>query len=191
MGLLSEGINEVIATTRLNAAPMGIINRNNKLLMNLYRGSHTAANVEADGWIVANFTYDPILWVRTAFEDLEPNAFVDMTINGKTMCHLHDAEAWAAFDATIQKKSRESIVVSLTPLKEEISNLRLHPVNRGFNNLIEAAVHVTRYVRFKDQYLLDLINHHGTLVRRCGGLPEQRALDMLMEYLEKNTKKID
>ena len=61
MGLLTEGINEVIATTRFNAAPMGIISRGGELRMMLFHGSHTAANIERDGWVVANFVYDPVL----------------------------------------------------------------------------------------------------------------------------------
>ncbi|MDD1713281.1 MAG: DUF447 family protein, partial [Methanoregulaceae archaeon] len=49
MGLLREGINEVIATTRGNAAPMGIIFREGKITMMVFRGSHTAARLSSDG----------------------------------------------------------------------------------------------------------------------------------------------
>jgi len=51
MGLLAEGINEVIATTAFNAAPMGIRYENRKYTLTLFSGSHTAANIERDGWV--------------------------------------------------------------------------------------------------------------------------------------------
>jgi len=72
MGLLREGINEVIATTRGNAAPMGIIVREGKLTMVVFRESHTAARLSSDGWVVANFLFDPVVYVKTAFDDRLP-----------------------------------------------------------------------------------------------------------------------
>ena len=70
MGLLKGGINEVIATTAFNAAPIGIHYREKKYHAVLFLGSHTAENIARDGWVVANFVHDPVLYVKTAFEDL-------------------------------------------------------------------------------------------------------------------------
>ena len=52
MGLLKPGINEVIATTEFNAAPMGIIFREGVARMVVFSGSHTAKNIENE---VLNF----------------------------------------------------------------------------------------------------------------------------------------
>ena len=46
MGLLKPGINEVIATTEFNAAPMGIIFKEGIARMVIFSGSHTAKNIE-------------------------------------------------------------------------------------------------------------------------------------------------
>ena len=70
MGLIKGGINEVIATTAFNAAPIGIHYRDKTASMIIFSGSHTAKNLERDGWVVANLVHDPVLYVRTAFEDL-------------------------------------------------------------------------------------------------------------------------
>ncbi|RXE56242.1 hypothetical protein ABH15_08865 [Methanoculleus taiwanensis] len=185
MGLLTEGINEVIATTRGNAAPMGIICRGASPHMVLFRGSHTAENVVRDGWIVANFVYDPVLYVRTAFDDLPKEAFLEEEVCGRMMQRLADAEAWIAFDAAVERSSSEAHVVRLTPLREEVVSLRLHPVNRGFNSIVDATVHATRYVRTGDPWLGDLIGHHAGLVRKCGGARELEALDLLQQYIER------
>ena len=185
MGLLREGINEVIATTRLNAAPMGIINRKAEPRMVLFHGSHTADHVAREGWVVANFIFDPVIYVRTAFDDLPEGMFVEEEVAGSVMHRLEGAEAWIAFGAEIEHRGAESMVVRLSPLKEELLDVRLHPVNRGFAGIVEATVHATRYVQNRDPWLEQLIEHHGGIVRKCGGAQEWEALELLWKYIEK------
>ncbi|WP_292364262.1 MULTISPECIES: DUF447 domain-containing protein [unclassified Methanoculleus] len=183
MGLLTEGINEVIATTDGNAAPMGIINRGGSLHMVLFRGSHTARNIARDRWVVANFVFDPVIYVRTAFDDLPEDAFVFEEINGMVVCRLRDAEAWAAFAADVERSSDEALVVRLVPVHEGVLDLRLHPVNRGFASIVDATVHATRYIRSRDPWLKQLIEHHTGLARKCGGSREWEALELLERYI--------
>lgn len=189
MGLLSEGISEVIATTCRNAAPIGIINRGGSMHMVLFRGSHTARNVARDRRVVANFVFDPVIYVRTAFDDLPDDDFVTEKVGGEVFCRLRDVEAWAAFTAEVERSNTEALVVRLTPVKEEVLELRLHSVNRGFASIIEATVHATRYVRKHDPWLLQLIEHHAALARRCGGAREHEALRLLEEYIAGKTGK--
>ncbi|MCT8337346.1 DUF447 family protein [Methanoculleus sp. Afa-1] len=188
MGLLTEGINEVIATTDHNAAPMGIINRNGSLHMVLFRGSHTARNIARDRWVVANFVFDPVIYVRTAFDDLPLDAFVSEEIDGTTVSRLRDVEAWAAFAADVERSGGEAFVARLSPLKEEVLGLRLHPVNRGFASIVDATVHATRYVKNRDPWLGQLIEHHSALVRKCGGAREWEALELLEGYIADPTR---
>jgi len=183
MGLLKQGINEVIATTNFNAAPMGIIYRDGVARMVLFSGSHTAANVEKNGWLVANFVYDPLLYVKTAFEDIPLNDFVEEMINGIKMHHLKDADAWAAFTASVDNKTSEALTITLTLQKEIIERVSLHPVNRGFNSIIDTTVHATRYRVNRDPELKKQIDYHAAIVRKCGGKRELEALELLMHYI--------
>ncbi len=183
LGLLRDGINEVIATTYRNAAPMGIICRHGEARMVVFRESHTAGRIEADGWVVANFIFDPVLYVRTAFEDLPPGDFIDEHAGGFPVQRLAGAEAWAAYRAVIERKTEEAVMVQLSLLKEEIIAPVIHPVNRGFNSIIEATVHATRLARSGDENLKQLIRHHARLVHRCGGERELEALSLLLGYL--------
>jgi hypothetical protein len=183
LGLLRDGINEVIATTYQNAAPMGIICRHGEARMVVYRGSHTAGHIEDDGWVVANFIFDPVLYVRTAFEDLPADYFTGEHAGGIPVQRLTGAEAWAAYSAVIERKTNEALIVSLTLLREEIIAPVVHPVNRGFNSIIEATVHATRVVRSDDETLQRLIRHYARLVKRCGGDRELEALSLLFGYL--------
>jgi hypothetical protein len=96
---------------------------------------------------------------------------------------LRDAEAWAAFAADVERSSDEAITVRLVPVHEEVIDLRLHPVNRGFASIVDATVHATRYVRTRDPWLKQLIEHHVGLARKCGGPREWEALDLLRQYI--------
>lgn len=183
MGLLKSGINEVIATTRFNAAPMGIHFREGNASMVLYCGSNTAENIEREGWVVANFVQDPVLYVRTAFEDLPRNLFIEEPVSTKTIMRLAGADAWAAFTATIVRRTNESMMVRLTLEKEIIEEVAVYPVNRGFNSLIDATVHATRYTANQDPVLKRLIDYHVGIVRKCGGKRELEALELLKKYM--------
>lgn len=182
MGLLTGGINEVIATTDCNAAPIGIHYREKKASMILFCGSHTAENVERDGWIVANFIHDPVLYVKTAFDDLPRDMFISEPVNGKTMLRLRGADAWAAFSASIERKTGEAMMVRLTLEKEIIDEVRIHPVNRGFGSIIDATVHATRLKISGDPELKKMIDYHAGIIRKCGGRREIEALDLLLQY---------
>jgi len=184
LGLLRDGINEVIATTWQNAAPMGLIYRNQTARMVVFRGSHTAERISRDGWVVANFIFDPLIYVKTAFEDLLPGDFLDEDIGTATVQRLAGAEAWAAYHATIERVTDDALIVKLALLKEVVCRPVIHPVNRGFNSIIEATVHATRFQKSRDPWLHDLIRHHASLVRRCGGPRELEALDLLSTYLD-------
>jgi hypothetical protein len=183
MGLLRGGINEVIATTKFNAAPIGIHYRDKKYQCVLFLGSHTAQNIARDGWVVANFIHDPVLYVKTAFEDLPCDQFIEEPVNGKTMHRLAGADAWVAFTATVEHRTAEAMTVSLAPEKELIEQVAIYPVNRGFNSLIDATVHATRYALTRDAELKKHIDYHAGLVRKCGGKRELEALAMLLGYI--------
>lgn len=184
LGLLRDGINEVIATTYQNAAPMGLIYRNRVARMVVFRGSHTGERIRKDGWVVANFIFDPLLYVKTAFEDLPPREFIDEKVEDITVQRLSGAEAWAAYRADVEKETKDALIVNLSLLKEVVRISALHPVNRGFNSIIEATVHATRFQVSSDPRLYDLIRHHAALVRKCGGARELEALDLLYTYLD-------
>ena len=183
MGLLNEGINEVIVTTRFNAAPMGVFCREGQFTMVLFSGSHTAHNIECDGWVVANIVHDPVLYVTTAFSDLPQDAFLPVTVTGREMHRLGQAEAWQAFDAVVGHQGTESMTARLSPLYEEILSSTVRPVNRGFNSIIDATVHATRYAITRDPSLKHLIDYHTGIVRKCGGKRELEALGLLMSYI--------
>jgi len=184
MGLLRTGINEIIATTSFNAAPIGIHYRDGVPRMILFPESHTYINVQHDGWVIANIIHDPVLYVQTAFEDLPKDAFVEEPVAGKVMYRLADAEAWIAFTTTETCGSAGGVLnITLKIEKEIIETVAVYPINRGFNSIIDATVHATRYKFSNDPELKKLIDYHVSLIRKCGGKKEIKALDLLLNYI--------
>ena len=184
MGVLNEGINEVIATTATNAAPMGIRFVNGEFSMNLFTGSHTHNNVARDGWIVANLVFDPVLYVQTAFGDLGPEAFCEIMVKGRRMVRLANSEAWAAFSVTPGKVAAGVYHADLALEQEFSESSRPRPINRGFNSIIDATVHATRYNMNHSPELKRLIEYHAGIVRKCGGKRDHEALALLLEILQ-------
>ncbi len=183
MGVLREGINEVIATTPGNAAPIGIIYRDGGYHIVLFKGSHTAGNIRSCGWIVANLTRDPLMYVITAFEDLPEDSFVSEQAGTVRVSRLKECDAWVAFTTVIEQETAQTLSVRLEPVMEQVLKPGVEPVNRGFSGIIEMTVHATRYSVTHNPQLRDLMLHHAALVRKCGGHREHEALFQLATYL--------
>ncbi len=181
--MLGQGISEVIATTRgdeANAAPMGLVNRD-FLYIKMYRSSHTFLNVQRNGRLAANFVLDPKLYVKSAFDDLEPACYY---YDGG-MPILRAAYAWIEFACSLFDGSEQrNVVVRLRPVRSRIKKRPIAPINRGFNAVIEATIHATRYSVLQEPKYLKLIDYCGTIINRCGGQRELEAFKLLRTYLK-------
>ncbi len=179
---IHEGISEVIFTTISpsgfpNAAPIGLHMKNNRLFANLYN-SKTLDNILGMGRACANIVDKPIPFVRSALSDIEYEAFE--FIEGFPV--LRDSLGWIMFDC-IWKKGESVSVVELTPVNSNISRRTIKPVNRGFNAVIEAAIHATRYAALKDRKYIDYIDYYNGIVQKCGGRSEKDAMKLIYDLL--------
>ena len=73
--------------------------------------------------------------------------------------------------------------LSFLAVKSKILQRKIKPINRGFNAVIEATVHATRYVVLKEQKYLDHIDHYNTIVQKCGGPGEKEAMKLLYDLI--------
>jgi len=179
MGLLSFGINEVIAVTKDNAAPIGIILREGQCpKMILFKGSKTEENIRKYGWVTANFVSRASLYARYAFEDVNAE---ELTSAGD-MQRLSDADAWIGFTAAVTHEAGQTYMVDLTPVCEEVLSPGVRRVNRGFDAVIDASVHATRYVFNHSDELRQRILYDFELIRKCGGEDEISAMKILGEH---------
>jgi len=186
---IREGISEIIASTgfeRPNAAPIGVITKGKRPFVRLFRGSHTWANVLKEKYLASNVVYDPLLFVRSTFFDLDPSEFEYVPARGLKFPVLKEAAAWVVFECINIKNTDQSLVADLIPLNAGFneSNRKEIPVpNRGFNAVLEATVHATRYQLSGEKKYLDWIIHYESLVSKCGGDSEKEAMKLLYEVL--------
>ncbi|WP_292378168.1 DUF447 domain-containing protein [Methanosarcina sp. UBA289] len=187
-GILA-GISETIVSTGLetpNAAPIGIIRKNKKTFVRIFKGSQTGENLVREGFLVANVVYDSLLLVRSTFFDIEPSEFDFVDIGGKKFPVLKSAISWVAFRCTNFKNTEQTVVSDLIPFGAGFceANRRAIPApNRGFNAVLEATVHATRYQLSGEEKYLELIRHYESLASRCGGENEKKAMKLIYEVL--------
>lgn len=179
-----EGINEVIAITRnpdgrWNTAPVGIIVEDSNSTIaraRLYK-NHTRENLKRDKILFANITDDVLVFTIASFEDLDVSYF--SSLNPPL---LKGAMAWCRFEAELRGGKAK-----LKLLDGEVVERKVRAVNRGFNAVIEALVHATRYIAFKDEEkrkeLMKKILYYREIAEKCGGEREKRAFEIIMEKI--------
>lgn len=170
---LREGINEVIGVTIgewVNTAPLGVIVADD-VRVRLY-SNHTKRFVEKTGVLYVNVIHDPVVFVVSAFEDLDEGWFDSLSPPV-----IRGALAWIKFDATLQGN-----YALLSFSDGEVLRREVRAVNRGFSAVIEATVHGTRYVFSGSENLAERIRYYGRIVERCGGKREKEAYRLLLEY---------
>lgn len=179
---IHEGISEVIFSTIShegipNAAPIGLHLENGKFFARVYN-SKTLDNILGNRIAAANIIDDPFLFVQSALSDIEPGKFE--FIEGFPV--LKDALGWIMFDCRCRKGKNIS-VVELSPVSSKILKRKIVPVNRGFNAVIEATVHATRFVVFKEQQYLDHIDYYNAIVQKCGSTGDKDAMKLLFDLI--------
>ncbi|AKG92344.1 hypothetical protein GAH_00302 [Geoglobus ahangari] len=170
---LREGINEVIGITLgewINTAPLGII-VGDDVRVRLY-GNHTRRFLERTGVLYVNVIHDPVVFVISAFEDLGEEWFE--SLNPPV---IRGSESWLKFSARV-----EGNYAILDFAEGEVLRSDLRAINRGFNMLIEATVHATRYVLSGSEALAERIRYCGRIIERCGGRREKEAYELLLGY---------
>lgn len=183
-----EGINETIITTisqngRFNAAPIGIIRRDGKLMARIYNESHTGANIKDTGLLAANMVYDPVLFVQSALAELGDKMFETINIDKYGVIPiLNKSSAWIIFRADFEKGSK-TIQAELYPIKGEIRRSGITNINRGFYAVIEATIAATRYIVFRDEKYIRKIKTYKPLIDKCGGTREKQAYELLIQLL--------
>jgi|AGTN01.1.fsa_nt_gi Uncharacterized conserved protein len=176
--ILPQGITETIVTTmsadgRPNAAPMGIVRQGDRMLIRMFPGSITFGNVSETGHLVANIVTDPMVFVVSAFEDLDSSYFVAQRDMPPT---IRDTYAWVYFKAEVDG------TVRLTPLKSEVLQRKVPSFSRGFAAVIDAAVTGTR-LRFLGDEGKKRIHEDDVLVGKCGTPRDIEAMSRLRQIL--------
>lgn len=182
---IEDGIYEVIVTTKdlfneYNAAPMGLISKGSELFFMVYTDTKTFTNIYETEELCVNFVYDPLIYVHSAFFSLPREMFVEE--DGAVF--LKDAEVWIWGKAKISEEEGEPKRVDFFPQKSKILKRQLRPINRGFNSVIEATIHATRFILTGEEKYAEWIRHHFGIIEKCGSSRDREAMEELKKYIE-------
>lgn len=179
--IFCEGITESIVTTVSNdgipnAAPMGVVRRGDSIFIRMYPGTKTLRNVADTGCLVANITTDPMVYVVTAFEDLNCSGYAYE--HNMPPPRLKNASAYAYFNA------KANGAVELDPVDAVILERTVPRFSRSFAAIIEATITGTRLRFYRGDEGLKKIHECEVIVNKCGGQRDNDAMKKLKEILD-------
>lgn len=176
--IFDEGITETVVTTLSsegipNAAPMGVVRHGDQYIIRMFPDTRTYRNVKETGCLVACITTDPMIYVISAFEDLNCSFFTQ--VEGMPPI-VRDTYAWAYF------RARPDGVVKLIPDRSEIVKRAVPKFSRGFASVIDATITGTR-LRFLGDEGKKRIKEDASVVLKCGNQRDLEAMKKLQEIL--------
>ncbi|MDR2944564.1 MAG: DUF447 family protein [Methanosarcinales archaeon] len=198
---ISEGISEIILTTKnapesektSNAAPFGIIWKNNKMFLHLFKGSKTYENLMRENYFAANMTDDAVIYAESTFYDLEDEAFETAASIEKneeeqktiSIPVLKNADRFVLFKCAGRLEADSSVIIDIEPIDFIILNSGKEGFvfNRGFHSVVESCIHLTRYELTKDPVYIDEIRRHRRIVQKCGRKRDKEGFEILRRKL--------
>ncbi len=175
---LRNGINEIIGITFgdwINTAPLGIIVKDEdstNAKVRLY-SNHTRENIKEKGELWINVIHDPVIFAICSFEDLDDSYF-----ESHNPPVIKGSLSWCRMKAEIKGAYAEVELIDGNVLRRNIK-----AVNRGFNAIVEALVHATRLVEFRNIGLKEKVDYYLKLAEKCGGERERRAVEIIKERI--------
>ncbi|MFB6282465.1 MAG: DUF447 domain-containing protein [Halobacteria archaeon] len=144
-----------------------------KVEARLFEGSTTYRNVNETERVTVNLCNDPVVYAKGAVGDF------DDVYSWIQDGHLSTVEAWIDCDAVFleERKGGDLKAWKLEPRNYHIERRSVTAVDRGFNSIVEAAVHATR-LSFKPE-LRELVEHHLDVAENCGGRRVRLAAEII------------
>lgn len=181
-----NGISETIFTTGTdspNAAPMGLICKDDRIQIRLFKGSQTYENVVNEKCLVANVVIDPVVFARSTFTNLHDKEFEMVSVNNRKYPFLKNALSYVIFECSDIRYTKNTLVADVLPLYACINRNVIKAPNRGFNAVLDALIHATRYRVFDHEKYLNMVYELNNTVKKCGGSKENKAMEILYYYL--------
>ena len=189
-GLLYETIVTTVNEDRTpNAAPIGIICKNNKeVVAYLHHGSKTVRNIKRNHNFTVNILKDPMVFVESTLGDLSNNYF-EQYLNE---FYIKNTDAFFMAHVTSLKdvEKKDNFGVSTTTvLTAEISHIikkkeNVEPLNRAIYGIIEGLVYLTR-MEMVSGHMEKLYRHRmmeiSRIVNKVGGEEHKKAMKKISE----------
>jgi hypothetical protein len=189
-GLLYETIVTTVNDDHTpNAAPIGVICKNNKeVVAYLYHGSKTVRNIKRNHSFSVNILKDPMVFVESTLGNLSDNYFEQYA----NEFYIKNTDAFFIAHVTslkdVEKKDNFGVSVT-TVLTAEVSNIikkkeNVEPLNRAIYGIIEGLVYLTRMEMVSGD-MEKLYRHRMTeisrIVNKVGGVEHKKAMKKISE----------
>ncbi len=193
-GLLYETIVTTVNDDHTpNAAPIGIICKNNKeIVAYLHHGSKTVRNIKRNHSFIVNILKDPVVFVESTLGNLSNNYF-EQYMNE---FHIKDTDAFFIANVTnlkdIEKKDEFGVSIT-TVLTAEVANVfknkeTVEPLNRAIYGIIEGLVYLSR-MEIVSGDMEKLYRHRmkeiTRIVNKVGGVEHKKAMKKISEAFTK------
>jgi hypothetical protein len=189
-GLLYETIVTTVNEDHTpNAAPIGVICKNNKeVVAYLHHGSKTVRNIKRNHSFSVNILKDPMVFVESTLGNLSDNYFEQYA----NEFYIKNTDAFFIAHVTslkdVEKKDNFGVSVT-TVLTAEVSNIikkkeNVEPLNRAIYGIIEGLVYLTRMEMVSGD-MEKLYRHRMTeisrIVNKVGDVEHKKAMKKISE----------
>lgn len=174
-----------------NAAPIGVICAGeNKIIMRIFKGSHTLDNIIREKEFTVNITHDPELYTVSLLGNLPQTHFKDdysiKCVDAYFKCHaVNFTEAVKQSDPI--KKKGEAIVIK-SEVIDMVIDKPVKAMNRGFGYVIESLANLTRFEMVDDaqkkEYLIRF-KEANRVVLKVGRKEDIKAMHEIKKELMK------
>ncbi len=189
-GLLYETIVTTVNSDNTpNAAPIGVICKNNKeVVVYLHHGSKTVRNIKRNHSFIVNILKDPMVFVESTLGNLSDNYFEEYV----NEFYIKNTDAFFIAHITSLKdiEKKDSFGTSVTSvLTAEVSDIvkkkeNVEPLNRAIYGIIEGLVYLTRMEMVSGD-MEKLYRHRMTeisrIVNKVGGVEHKEAMKKISE----------
>ena len=187
---------ETIITTRnddgtKNAAPIGVICAGaDKIIIRIFKGSHTLENIIRERQFTVNITHDPELFAIPIIGQLNQNIYNDdyslKDIDAYFKCNVISLTEAVKQSDPVRKKG-EAIVIK-SEVKELTINNETKALNRGFGYVVESLANLTRFDMVDDEKKEEYIKHFkeaNRVVLKVGRKEDIKAMNEIKKELMK------
>jgi hypothetical protein len=189
-GLLYETIVTTVNDDHTpNAAPIGVICKNNKeVVAYLYHGSKTVRNIKRNHSFSVNILKDPMVFVESTLGNLSDNYFEQYA----NEFYIKNTDAFFIAHVTslkdVEKKDNFGVSVT-TVLTAEVSNIikkkeNVEPLNRAIYGIIEGLVYLTRMEMVSgdmEKFYRRRMTEISRIVNKVGGVEHKKAMKKISE----------
>lgn len=189
-GLLYETIVTTVNDDHTpNAAPIGVICKNNKeVVAYLHHGSKTVRNIKRNHSFSVNILKDSMVFVESTLGNLSDNYFEQYA----NEFYIKNTDAFFIAHVTSLKdvEKKDNFGVSLTTvLTAEVSNIikkkeNVEPLNRAIYGIIEGLVYLTRMEMVSgdmEKFYRRRMTEISRIVNKVGGVEHKKAMKKISE----------